>query len=316
MRRLAPLALLGLLAGCEYGGEVGHAGSYGFAAGAEPPATAVRPLRALLVIESDARSDRTLFYLFEGELGAAGVGLSDLRDLDRDAGRFGMRFDPPPSAYASSSSRETASDDAPSLDVDGTRVAFQSISSAELAAVGAARFAPSLATGLGGVRVGFAAWASAAPFARAAVATVAGGLEPAFELDPATPTAAQVGPELRIAPGELQHVDYLEVDLFQSRVRVADAAELEATLGITLHPASAYAAHHETLASAASQGCWSASRPLHARVTQVARDYAVFDAGDAAVVQRRLDEIELDPELWADTTAEIQPAAYCDAFAD
>jgi hypothetical protein len=315
------VALSALSLSCDLGGDVQHQGEYGFLPGAEVPATAPRPLNRLLIVEADGAADRTLFYLFSGELGAAGIGLEDLRVLWRRFARYEMHFDPPPESYAAegAGAAGAAGDGATpepglALRIDAETVSLTRLAAAELLATGAARFVASLDGSGGAVLAHFGIWPSARAFDRLHVDTPAGPLDYRAELGPAQLSASRSETELVLAYGALEAPDYVQVELFQRLIRLADEAELEAALGISLPPDIAHAARFSVISSAYSQGCWSGEQPISARLTQVARDYAVRNDGDAAVVFRRLDRIELEPELFSDAFEAGASSSYCSGF--
>jgi hypothetical protein len=316
------LALSALSLSCDLGGEAQHRGEYGFLPGASVPATAPRPLNRLLIIEADGAANRTLFYLFSGELGAAGIGLEDLRVLSRRFARYEMHFDPAPESYAAESAGAGGSsgdgDETPvpglALRIDAETVSLAPLAAAALRATGAARFVPSLDGSAGPVLVHFGIWPSARAFDQLHVDSPAGPLDYSAELAPAELSVRRAEAELVFSYGTLETPDYLQLDLFQRLIRLSDQAELEAALGISLPPELAHAAHFDVISSAYSQGCWSSEQPVSARLTQVARDYTVLDDGDAAVVFRRLDRIELEPELFRDAVEAGAPPAYCSGF--
>ena len=315
-------ALSALSLSCDLGGEVQHRGEYGFLPGAELPATAPRPLNRLLIVEADGAADRTVFYLFSGELGAAGIGLEDLRVLWRRFARYEMHFDPPPESYAAASAGAAgASGDGGAmpepglaLRIDGETVSLTPLAGADLPATGAARFVDSLDGSGGPVLAYFGIWPSAGAFDRLQVDSPAGPVHYSAELGPARLSASSAETELVLSYGALDAPDYVQVDLFQRLIRLADETELEAALGISLPPEMAHAVRFSVISSAYSQGCWSDEQPISARLTQVARDYAVLDDGDAAVVFRRLDRIELEPELFRDAFEAGAPPGYCGGF--
>jgi hypothetical protein len=320
--RVRWLALSALSLSCDLGGEVQHRGEYGFLPGASVPATVPRPLNRLLIVEADGAANRTVFYLFSGELGAAGIGLEDLRVLWRRFDRYEMHFDPPPESYAAESAGAGGSSEdhgrtpepGLALRIDAETVSLAPLAAADLPATGAARFVASLNGSSGPVLAHFGIWPSARAFEQLQVDSPTGRLDYRSELGPAQLSAVRAETELVLSYGVLEAPDYLQLDLFQPLVRLADEAELEAALGISSSPESGHAARFDIISSAYSQGCWSSEQPISARLTQVARDYAVLEDGDAAVVFRRLDRIELEPELFRDAVEALAPPAYCSGF--
>jgi hypothetical protein len=317
--RVRWLAVSALSLSCDLGGDAQHRGEYGFSPGASVPATAPRPLNRLLIVEADGAANRTLFYLFSGELGAAGIGLEDLRLLQRRFARYEMHFDPPPESYAAESAGAGGEaggtpQAALALRIDAETVSLAPLTAGALRATGAARFVASLDGSAGPVLAHFGIWPSARAFDQLHVESPAGLLDYSAELGPARLSATRADTGLVLAHGALEAPDYLQLDLFQRLIRLDDGAELEAAVGISLAPDVAHAAGFDVISSAYSQGCWSGEQPTSARLTQVARDYTVLDDGDAAVVFRRLDRIELGPELFRDAFEAPAPPAYCSGF--
>lgn len=98
--RVRGFALGACLLACQ-GPEVNHVGSYVFLPNAPVSDTDPLPLEHFLVIEQDGLSGESLFYYFEGRLGAAGIGLSSLERIRAYYGQFRLRFEYPLARYTS-----------------------------------------------------------------------------------------------------------------------------------------------------------------------------------------------------------------------
>jgi len=319
--------LLSLLVGCDLGGDVAHDGQYGFLPTAGLPGTGARPLERLLVLEADGAADRTLIYYFQGDLGRAGIGVEDLRDISRRFSRFEMRFDFPPAAYPLSPSGtdgqggEGGATDGPSepepvrdtvaLRIDDEpELALSELDSAELATTGATRFAPAIDA----ARAYFGIRRSSADFVALELDSSPGTLVYEPELAPSRLEIERSDSELRVEYGDLRRPDYVEIDFFQPLLRLADERELDGSARILLWPEWPAVASNEVLESAASQGCWLTDSPLSVRATQVARSYRADGNSDSAIVFRRLDTEELPPESWSEGLEPVEPLPYCDGF--
>jgi hypothetical protein len=321
LRRGVALAALLALA-CDLGGDVDHRGRYGFLPGQGPVSTAPLPLRRLLVVESDASADRTRFYLFEGELGSAGIGVEDLRKLALGFNRFDMSFTPPiesptpagegGAGGGDSGGAEVAAPPAEplTLELDAESVELRALTSEELAAAGAGRFSSALeGTGFR-VRAYFGARAGAASFERLSVAGVSyeralSAIELRTEL---------VEAKLAVDYGDPQGLDYLELELSQPLLRTEDEQPLDAGVITRMWSGTVYAPSFELLGNVFAQGCWSLDAPLRLRSTQYAQSYSARPGGDFAVLERRTDQIELAPEDWNEAIGEVPLAGYCAAF--
>jgi hypothetical protein len=312
MARCAVFVILASASACGPESGVGQNGQYVFVADAPVVDSTPYPLRALLLVEQDDDLGLALVYLFTGQLGDAGLGLPDLRRVARQFGRFQMAFDAPRQSYTSTRLFST-----PAFQLtlaDGSSRALRVLDDAALQVTGAARYLAYSETD------DFDVDAHHAPL------EFTGDL-PAFSVDlqpaplqvPAPPPAV----ELRLEVGEENitlnygepSADYLVIELLQVvHRRQQPNTAIEALLRVSLPTGAPYGLGRSLLASAASQGCWSAQRPLQLRVTQIVRAYHPASEGDRALIQQRSASFVVHPAQWAPLAGEYTKPAYCEAF--
>jgi hypothetical protein len=314
LKRCLALAALLLLA-CDNGGDVDHRGRYGFLPGQGPVSTAPLPLSRLLVVESDAGAERTRFYWFEGDLGAAGIGVDDLRRLAVGFNRFDMSFatpveNPPPAGEGGGANEPEVPVETRTLELDDENVELHSLTSDELARVGAARFAGALEGSDFRIRAFFGALPGAASFHRVAIDT----FEHTRQLSPLELEATLVESALAVSYGDPSGLDYIELGLFQPVVRSEDQQPLEAGVITRMWPGTVYSPSFELLSNVFEQACWSLESPLTIRVTQYSQVYSERAEGDVAFLERQSDQLELAPLDWNPAIGDARSVDYCGAL--
>lgn len=327
MRSTHALALSLTLAACGLDGQVGNSGEYAFLPGSHVVDTAGRPLSRLMIVEEDRATERARVYLFDGELGAAGLGVADLRRLARDQGRFQMAFDAPTAELGDDV--PAAGDPRLRIEADGESLELARVDDDGLYASGGSRWLRTLDSQDYdvGLHFGLIELEEDAPLPELEVQD--GGPTLSSRLGPAPLTFSVEPDEERIALryGELPGADYLIIELVQPIARVpADDVEADADAGVPeeeivdalvrtyLAPGGEYLASYFLFNDVFGQGCWSSERPIIARLTQVARSYEQTPAGDRAVIHRRTDALELPPERWLEALQDPTPRDYCDRY--
>lgn len=300
---------------CDLGGDVDHRGRYAFLPGQGPASTAPLPLDELLIVESDASAGHTRFYLFRGALGKAGIGLDDLQKLALGFGRFDMSFtealaETGESERGGAAGEPSAQAETVTVELGSASVELRAISAAELGATGAARFTRTLEGASFDVRAYFGVHPGAGALER----ILLDELEHVPALAPLELRAELAGSTLRVHYGEPRGLDYLELGLLQSVVRREDGARLDAGVVTRTFAGTDYAPTFELVTNVFEQGCWSLDAPLIVRATQSAQHYSSLAGGDHAVLERRVDELELAPSAWNEAIAEARAADYCSAL--
>jgi hypothetical protein len=279
------------LAACNLGADVDNVGGYTFLPGAPVPDTAALPLRHLVVVERDAGSEHTLVYYFEGNLGAAGLGLEDLRRSALRHGGFQLRFAYRPSSYATALDPIDEGSIAASLDEH--ELALSKLDAEGLYLTGASRFLRSVDDPEFPVRAFFGALELASDLGTLRLEVEGAEIAYPFALE-----ASEVAPRVTNGGVGVEHLDTprageLEVELSQSVSRISDGALLETSVVSRLAPDAAYTAPAAVVLAAFSGNCWSLERPLIARVSQIRQYYEQRDGGDFAVIERRRDATAL-----------------------
>jgi hypothetical protein len=282
----------------------------------------------LLIVEQDAQAERTLYYLFEGELGRANLGIPDLRRVAFDFGYADIRFDFPLSRYRFGAGHggggeggaggEPTSAPAPvrTLSVDGQSVDLFEVTDATAYELGVTRFLGVIASADYRVKAFWGSRESAKAFGSVRWPSGARILEHEAELSPS---------ELRLSQGEEDEVlvdndpfegaDYKVVDLFQRIVRSEEGDDVDALVRTSLGVQTEYRATPELLSSVWHALCWTSERPLFARVEQVARSYhRAHDGGDFAVIHKRRDFARVPRGAWRRSAPEGEPPGYCDDY--
>lgn len=309
--------------------DVNNVGSYKFFPGGAGVDTVVYPLSTLLVVEQDAQSERTLFYLFEGDLGRADLGIRDLRSIAFEYGLADLRFDFPLSQYGfrggeggqggqagASSEASTAPEPVRTLSVDGQSVDLYEVTDLTAFELGVTRFLAAIVSTDYAVRAYWGSLDNADGFARVRWTRGAVSLEHAAEISPVKvfPTRGDED-ALIVDHDELSGADYKVVDLYQRIVEREEGTELEALVRTSFATQTEYQATPDLVASVWRSLCWSRDRALFARVEQVARSYhKAQDRGDMAVIHRRRDFARVRTALWEASAPEGEPPSYCEAY--
>lgn len=296
-RRLAALCLLTCaLPACNMDAGVDNLGSYTFLPGAPVPDTAALPLRHLLLLERDSASASTLVYYFEGDLGAAGLGLEDLRRQALRHGGFQLRFAHAPEHYASALPR--AAEGALTADLDGRELVLAKLDAQGLYAVGASRWLRTLDEAEFPVRAYFGV-VERAELGQLRLNAEDGVLAYDFSLGPGTPSPRVTEASVVVERAATPRAGELELELSQDVTRISDEAPLETSIVSRLAAGDAYEASAAVVLAAFAGNCWSLERPLLARVSQIRQSYEARASGDMAVIERRRDSAALDEEAFA-----------------
>jgi hypothetical protein len=318
LRRLLGAGLCcAALSACNVDADVNQFGGYTFLPGSYVADTAALPLRHLVIVERDSAAELTLVYYFEGDLGKAGLGLEDLRRKALRHGGFSLRFAFPPTRYAEAIEPEASG--AVSADIDDEALVLSALDTEGLYAVGASRFLRTVDDPEFPVRAYFGSVARGSEVARLRLELEDERLEYAFALGESDATPSLDSDAISVNPGETERTGELDIELSQNVTRLSDEAELETGLFSLLAPGSSFEAPENAVLDAFAANCWSLERPLFSRVTQLFQRYEARNNGDFAVIERRRDSAELDPERLTSFIAEeggTAPtlAAYCSDF--
>jgi hypothetical protein len=305
------------LSACNVDADVNQFGGYTFLPGSYVADTAALPLRHLVIVERDSAAELSLVYYFEGDLGKAGLGLEDLRRKALRHGGFSLRFAFPPTRYAEGVEPEESG--GVRADIDGEPLVLSALDTEALYAVGASRFLRTVDDPEYPVRAYFGSVARASDLATLRLELEGDGLSYTFALAASDATPSLDGNAISVSPGTLERAGELEIELAQVVTRLSDEAELETGLFSLLAPGASFEAPASVVIDAFSRNCWSTERPLHARVTQLFQRYDARERGDFAVIERRRDSAELEPERLASFVADDDGAApplatYCSDF--
>jgi len=336
--RLLSCGLLLLCLACNPGVKVEHRGDYAFLPGAPIVDTVAHDFDQLLVVERDARERRDVLTLLSGQLGAAGIGIVDLRRIAARHGGFQMAFERPLTALGVEAPEDDAETSPPLARLDDAALLLWLLDNDSLYDAGAQRWVRSVDSGDYAVQAHAAirddanAWVQL-QLERGERSIDAGAIASPLQLD------AQLDDEiLTIASGEHEDVAYLVVELFQlvepiadgdSNAGIADAglgeqdggaageggpSHIEAMVRTTLAPGEVYRASPALLEDAFGKGCWTRQRPLYARVIQIQR--RVFERGQLldGVILRHHETIEIPPELWMPAIEEPSYPQYCERY--
>jgi hypothetical protein len=306
------------LSACNVDADVNQFGGYTFLPGSYVADTAALPLRHLIIVERDSAAELSLVYYFEGDLGKAGLGLEDLRRKALRHGGFSLRFAFPPTRYAQGLEPEEPGGGV-RADIDGEQLVLSALDTEALYAVGASRFLRTLDDPEYPVRAYFSSVARASDLAALRLELEGDPLSYTFALAASDATPSLDGNSVSVSPGTIERAGELEIELAQDVIRLSDEAELETGLFSLLAPGASFEAPASVVFDAFSRNCWSTERPLHSRVTQLFQRYEARANGDFAVIERRRDSAELEPERLASFVADDDRAApplatYCSDF--
>jgi hypothetical protein len=308
------VALSLTLAACNLSADVNNTGGYTFLPGAPAPDTAALPLRHLVIVERDAGSEHTLVYYFEGNLGAAGLGLEDLRRSALRHGGFQLRFAYRPSSYATA--LDPIDEGAIAANLDDHRLVLSQLDTEGLYLTGASRFLRSVDEAEFPVRAYFGATELASNLGTLRLDVEGGEIVYGFVLETSEVAPHVTNDAIGVEHLETPRAGELEVELSQSVVRISDGAALETSVVSLLAPDAAYTAPATVVLGAFSGNCWSIERPLITRVGQIRQYYEPRDGGDFAVIERRRDAAALSADELAEFIDENGGApalaAYCD----
>jgi hypothetical protein len=283
------------------------------------------------MIEADALADRTLFYLFRGELGRAALGIADLRRITREQGGAKLRFEFATSHYGfsapdwggagaggaagSAAGASSLPEPALSLSVDEQRVELFAVDAATAFELGVTRFLRATDSLDYAVSVFWGARPSSADFEWIEVPSDSGPLRHRTEVRAVEVTVeSDESDNLVVLHDELRGADYKLIDLLQQTTRTSDHALVNAVARTSYPPSTKYRASPSLRAVAQPGLCWSLERPLFARVTQVARRYQTRKDEDFAVIHQRRDFAEVPLALWEVGVEDAEPASYCDKY--
>jgi hypothetical protein len=316
-QKLAVAGFLAALTSCNVDADVNQFGGYTFLPGSYVADTAALPLRHLVIVERDLAAGLTLVYYFEGDLGRAGLGLEDLRRKALRHGVLSQRFAFPPTRYAEAIEPEEAGGLA--ADIDAEPMMLSALDTEALYAVGASRFLRTVDDPEFPVRAYFGSIERASGLLLLRLELEGEQLSYAFALDASDVAPAIDGNVISVDPGAIERAGELEIELGQNVTRLSDEAELESGLFALLAPGASFDVPVEAVLAAFSGNCWSLERPLHSRVTQLFQRYEARESGDFAVIERRRDTGELDPERLANFVTQAAenpppPASYCSDF--
>jgi hypothetical protein len=280
-----------------------------------------------LIVEEDVEADRTLFYLFEGELGRADLGIADLRRLAFGFGYADVRFEFPLSHYhfgsSSGAGGEGGSGGAPlgnpepvaRLSVDDHAVDLFEVDDTSAFDLGITRYLATVRSTDYDVRAFWGSLDGSDGFETLRWARGGRRFRYEAELSPTRVRLAQGDEdELVVEHGELSGADYKVVDLYQHIVRREDATEIDALVRTSYPVETEYQAPGELIGSVWQGLCWARERALFARVEQVARRYHRDQDYGFAVIYKRRDFARVPGAAWEGSAPEGELPGYCDDY--
>ena len=251
MRVAAAVVCLSALSTCFLDGSGNYDGDYAFQPDTTLVDTNIYPLRHFVVVEDgfahmgdgdgrDREERATIVFYFEGDIGAADLGFSDLRRLARHFNRFDMAFDTPRGRFVEQIDKTTEEDETDDQDEQAPNDAFPEsrelrhdgrrlttlhrLDGDQLAATGASRFLRTL-NQRDFKLAAYAGWFSGSLPTDGAtiegthvrIVPKAGPGEPSLTPNEDAPTASLQRNELT--------ADYVVVELMQTIVRMSDPEE-------------------------------------------------------------------------------------------